>query len=124
MARIGNARTIADIEFVIDAPSPATDQATWTVHGVECSRERHRYNGPSYSFALEILQLRSKAQGQPPWHVVIIGELWNFYDAKAAPHKTQHLKVISGKAADILAWMRHNRNAKLQRATSHDGRPE
>ncbi|MGP9810353.1 hypothetical protein ACTZWT_02440 [Rhodopseudomonas sp. NSM] len=120
MARIGNARTIADIEFVIDAPSPATDQTMWTVQGVQCSRERHRYNGLSYSFSVEILQLRSDAPGQPRWHIVIISELWKFYDAKAEPHKTQHLKVISGKAPDVLAWMRHQRSAKLQRVTSHE----
>lgn len=120
MARIGNARTIADIEFVIDAPSPATDQTTWTVHGVQCSRERHRYNGLSYSFSLEILQLRSDTPSQPRWHIVIISELWKFYDAKVEPHKTQHLKVISGKAPDVLAWMRHHRNAKLERVVSRE----
>jgi hypothetical protein len=120
MARIGNARTIADIEFVIDAPSPGTDHTTWTVHGVQCSRERHRYNGLSYSFSLEILQLRSDAPNTPRWHIVIISEFWKFYDAKGEQHKTQHLKVISGKAADILAWMRHHRTAKLQAATSRE----
>jgi hypothetical protein len=53
MPRIGNTRTIADIEFVIDAPSLGGEKTSWLSHGVECSRDRHRFSGQAYSFSFE-----------------------------------------------------------------------
>ncbi len=117
MVRIGNARTIADIEFVIDAPSLGSDKTSWLAHGVECSRDRHRFSGQSYSFAFEVLHLRHSGSARNRWHVVIISELWRFHEAKVEARGTKSLKVIKGKATDVLTWMRRHRDAKLENAT-------
>jgi hypothetical protein len=58
MARIVNTQTILDIEYVINAPSPGSDQTAWIAHGVECARDRNRFSGKSYSFSFEVLSLR------------------------------------------------------------------
>jgi len=112
MARIGNARTIADIEYVIDPPSAGSEITAWLAHGVKCARDRHRYGGQSYSFNLDVIDLRHDA-GRPRWHVVIISEGWRFAGAKTDSRGTKSLKVLEGKASDVLAWMRRCRDQKL-----------
>jgi hypothetical protein len=116
MARIGNARTISDIEYVIDAPGPGGDQAAWIAHGVECARDRHRFTGQSYSFSFEVLSLRFNGSPRNRWHAVIISELWRFADASTEARSTKSLKVLKGKSADVLIWMRRHRTAKLEQA--------
>jgi hypothetical protein len=111
-ARVGNARTIADIEFVVDAPSLGSEKNSWQSHGVECSRDRHRFSGQTYSFSLEVLHLRLIGTARSRWHVVIVSELWRFEGAKAESRGTKSLKVIQGKGADVVAWMRRCRGKK------------
>jgi hypothetical protein len=118
MGRIGNARTIADIEFVIDAPSPGGEINAWTAHGVECTRDRHRYNGQTYSFAFEVLHLRFNGSPRKRWHLVIVSELWRFHEARVEARGTKSLKVIAGKSADILEWMRRCRTMKVEARAS------
>lgn len=96
MARIGNARTIADIEFVIEAPSVGSDMTSWLAHGVECSRDRHRFSGQTYSFSFEILHLRFNGSPRHHWHVVIVSELWRFEGVRAEPRGTQIAAGHSG----------------------------
>lgn len=84
MARIGNARTIADIEYVIEPPGAGSDVAAWTSHGVKCSIDRHRFNGQAYGFTFEIIDLLLEGPSKQRWHVVIVSELWRFRDAKGA----------------------------------------
>jgi hypothetical protein len=114
MSRIGNARTIADIEFVIDAPSPGADRHSWASCGVDCARDRHRFSGQAYSFAFEVLHLRFKEATRKGWHLVIVSETWRFEGARTEPRTTKSLKLLSGKSADVLSWMRHQRSMKLQ----------
>ena len=45
--RLGNARTIADIEYVIDGPSIGSDVVKWSAFDVDCSVNRHRFIGDS-----------------------------------------------------------------------------
>lgn len=118
MRRIGNARTIADIEFVIDAPSPGSEQTSWIAHGVECARDRHRFSGQTYSFSFEITHLRFNASPRRHWHLVIVSELWRFNESKTDARGTKSLKIIKGKAADILDWMRRYRTMKVEGRTS------
>ncbi|MBN9597189.1 MAG: hypothetical protein IJ127_06890 [Afipia sp.] len=113
MTRISNARTIADIEFVIDAPSIGSEINAWVAHGVECQRDRHRFNGQGYSFSLDVLSLRL-VETRHRWHVVIISELWGFAGTTSEARRTQSLKVLKGKPSDVLAWMRRHRSAKLE----------
>ncbi|MCX7318938.1 MAG: hypothetical protein NT113_05375 [Hyphomicrobiales bacterium] len=122
MPRIGNARTIADIEYVIEPPGPGNDVTAWLSHGVQCEIERHRYAGQSYSFLVEILQLRYSEPAKPQWHIVILAETWRFGPVKIEARSSKSLKVIKGKQADILAWMRRSREQKLSAAMTRDER--
>lgn len=56
MRRIGNADTIADIEFVIDAPGPGDARHSWAVEDVDCTRNRYKFSGPSYEFNIEVIE--------------------------------------------------------------------
>ena len=102
MARIGNARTIADIEYVIESPSLGSDVTAGAEHGVKCSRDRHRFDGQSQSFPFEILDLRFEAQARQRWHVVIVSKRWQFRNSKAEPRGSKSLRVLQGKPADVL----------------------
>jgi hypothetical protein len=118
MKRVGNADTISDIEFVIDQPPLGDPRHTWTVHGVECTRDRHRYSGPAYEFNIEILDLRRG--GRSPWHVVIVSEWWHAAGTKGEIRNSKWLKVVSGKASDVKTWMRNCRSLKVDKnAGSH-----
>lgn len=116
MPRIGNARTIADIEYVVEPPSAGSDVTSWVSHGVTCSLDRHRFTGQRYSFSLEILDLRNEAPNRG-WHVVVISEIWRFPKAKSDSRGTKSLRVLAGKASDVLAWMRRCREQKLAKMT-------
>jgi hypothetical protein len=113
VARIGNARTIADIEYVVEPPGAGSDVAAWMSHGVKCSIDRHRYMGQAYSFTFEIMDLRLDGAAKHRWHVVIVSELWRFRDAKADSRGSKTLRVLQGKPADVLGWMRRCRDEKL-----------
>jgi hypothetical protein len=119
MKRVGNAQTIADIEFVIDAPILSDPRRSWTAHGVECTRDRHRYSGPDYEFSIEIVDLRrSKVGRAPSWRVLIVTEWWQAAACKVEIRNTKWLKVLEGRASDVKAWMRTCRSAKLDSATA------
>ena len=112
MPRINNARTIADIEYVIEAPGPGSELTSWSAHGVTCRQDRHRFSGQGYSFSFEIVHLSHEGKRRQQWQLVIVSELWRFKDAKGEPRGSKSLKVINGKTSDILSWMRLTRGQK------------
>jgi hypothetical protein len=113
MKRVGNAQTISDIEFVINAPALGDPRTSWSAHGVECTRNRHRYSGLDYEFNIEIVDLRQTRAGSTSWRVLIVTELWQTANTKSEIRNTKWLKVLNGKASDIKAWMRSCRSLKL-----------
>lgn len=115
--RLNNARVIADIEYVIEPPSQAADFATWSAFGVSCQRDRHRYGGQDYAFQFDVMQLHHGA-ARRRWRLVVISELWRFKDVRAEPRTLKSLRLLSGKAGDVLAWMRESRELKLKRGGS------
>ena len=119
MMRLGNARTIADIEFIIDGPSFGSDETNWSAFGAHCSRSRHRFVGESYSYSFDVVQVQrvSRKQG---WHIVIISELWQFKMIKDRARAAKSLKILKGKSADILGWLRHCRDLKLANPALRD----
>ncbi|WP_213741180.1 hypothetical protein [Bradyrhizobium sp. dw_411] len=117
MARIGNARTIADIEYVVEPPGIGSDVTTWTSHGVNCSIDRHRFSGQDYAFRFEVMDLRLDDPPKQRWHVVIINEVWQFRDAKTDSRGSKSLRVLRGKPTDVLNWMRKHRELKLLKKT-------
>jgi hypothetical protein len=44
---------------------------------------------------------------------VIVSELWRFAGARAEARGTKSLRVLQGKPADVLSWMRRCRDQKL-----------
>ncbi len=122
MKRVGTARTIADIEFVIDAPGVGDPRRCWQAYGVECQRDRHRFSGPTYSFTVDIVDLRlAKANGS--WHAVIVSETWHAGPGDANIRSFKWLKVLSGKASNLTAWMRHSRSMKVDASTPRHAEP-
>lgn len=120
MKRVGNADTIADIEFVIGAPSAGDPRQSWTAFGVDCTRERHRYMGQSYEFNIDVVDLRRAKAGRLLWRVLIITEWWHAAGVKGEIRNTKWLKVLNGKASDVKTWMRACRSQKVDRgAESH-----
>jgi hypothetical protein len=117
MKRLSTAQTIADIEYVIDAPKLGDARHSWDAYGVTCARDRHRFSGHGYSFTLDVVDLRLIAAGRTSWHVAIVNEWWRAGDADVNIRNTKWLKVLRGKAADVTAWMRHGRSMKGDRAS-------
>ena len=117
MKSISNARTISDIEFVVDAMSLADNRTSWSAYGVSCIRDRHRFSGQAYTFLIEVLQLERMNGQQASWHLIIITERWHSRDSDASLRGTKWLKILDGKASDVLAWMRRSRDLKLREAS-------
>jgi hypothetical protein len=113
MKRVGNAHTIADIEFVIDAPALGDSRRSWTAHGVECTRDRHRFSGPTYEFNIDIVDIQRSKGTRASWRVLIVTEWWHATGAKGEIRNTKWLKVLAGKASDVTAWMRSCRSLKV-----------
>jgi hypothetical protein len=111
--RISNSRVIADIEFVIEPPSAGSLVTTWSANGVTCIRDWHRFSGSDYSFAIDLIQIRHEAP-RKRWQIVIVSETWRFRLSKGDARPTKSLRVLEGKASDVLAWMRHSREQKTR----------
>jgi hypothetical protein len=114
MKRIGNSRTISDLEFVIDAPGLGEAKSQWTAHGVECTRERHRFSGQFYAFRIDVVQLRLIKSGRTLWHAMVVTEWWHSANSEADFRNTKWLKVLNGKPSDVTAWIRRCRALKLE----------
>ena len=117
MKRVGNADTIADIEFVITAPPMGDPRQTWTACGAECARSRHRYSGPGYEFLIEVIDIRRLRSERILWHVMIVSESWKALTSGEI-RSTKWLKVLEGKGSDIKSWMREHRSRKVGQAPS------
>lgn len=116
MKRVGNAQTIADIEFVIDAPALGDSRQAWTAHGVACTRERHRFSGGTYEFNIEVVELRLTKAGRIAWRALIVTEWWQADGGEI--RNSKWLKVLEGKASDVTAWMRRCRALKVDGASA------
>lgn len=114
MKRIGNAETISDIEFAIDAQALGDRRHAWTAHGVACTRERHRYSGKNYEFTIEVVDLQRKKGNHVSWHALLVTELWQRTDGDGEIRGTKWLKIIEGKSSDIKTWMRSSCSLKLK----------
>jgi hypothetical protein len=104
-----DARTIADIEAIIEQPDAADE---WTVDDVSCVRNRHRFRGDEYSFAFDVIHLRYVAKGHRSWHATIVSELWEFKRMRGRPRGAKQLNLGKGTVADVKAWIRHHHEKK------------
>jgi hypothetical protein len=123
MKRVGTARTIADIEFVIDPPSIGDPRRCWQAYGVECQRNRHRFSGSTYSFTIDVVDLRLAKPAGGSWHAVIVSESWHTGTTDTNIRSSKWLKVLSGKASDVTAWMRRSRSIKVDAGAPRRAEP-
>lgn len=105
MAGIATSRMIGQILQVLRDGSPGHEARSWRVGPVACSRDRHRHSGPSYTFGIEVLQAHV-AERDHPWRLAIVSERWWAGDSDVLIRDTAWLKLISGKAADVAAWLK------------------
>jgi hypothetical protein len=122
MPKIAKGSVIADIEYIIDAPSAAIERHSWQVQGVECSRDRHRFSGQSYTFTIDVLQVRFVRGGRTIWRLILATEGWRAADGDTVLRQTKWLKLIDGKASDVTSWIQRCRTLKLQQDKC-DARP-
>jgi len=110
--RLSSSRIIGDIELIINRPGPALGQRKWAAKGAQCSIDRHIFAGEVYSFHTDILQIRLPATGCANWKLLIVREFWQGSNGESI-HSTKWLKLLLGKPADVLKWIRANRGAGL-----------
>jgi hypothetical protein len=124
VGRLSNARRILDIEAMVGAPGLASDVRSWVTHGVDCSRDSHRFAGASYAFTIDVLELRYRRAGRLVWHLAIVTERWRASPPGAATRDTKWMKLIAGRASDVHAWMSRfrdwGRNATDANPSVHD----
>jgi hypothetical protein len=113
MKRVGNAQTIADIEFVIDPPVLSERRHSWTAWEVDCTRDLHRYSGQAHEFNIQVVDLRHNKAGRISWRALIITESWKADGERGEIRNSKWLKVLDGKTSDIKAWMRRCRSQKV-----------
>jgi len=114
MAKITKSSIISDIEYIVDAPSPAIERRHWHVQGVECLRDRHRFSGQSYVFAIDVLQVHFARSGRTIWRLVLVTEGWRVAEGDRLLRQNKWLKVTTGKASDVMDWVQRCRAQKLQ----------
>lgn len=112
MLRLSRSRNIKEIETIINDPGPALGQRVWTAHGVECSTETHRYLGEKYAFHNRITHLRHKSAHPGKWEIILVSEFWQD-DRDQTIHSTKWMKLLSGKATDVNAWIKAHRDKVL-----------
>lgn len=111
MSRFGNAKSIADIEFVIDAPGAGSSIVRWVAFGATCVRERHRFDGDLYSYTFDVTRLKHPGP-KAAWQAIIVSEWWRLGETPI--RRSQWLKMISGRSVDMQSWMRRARAEKTQ----------
>jgi hypothetical protein len=109
MLRLSRALVIQEIELLIDDSLSHIGHHEWSVRGVDCRRERHSYSAPAYSFDLDILNVRAKGGADSRWELFIISEFWLSAD-RVSIHSPKWLKLIAGKPADVLRWIKSHRD--------------
>jgi hypothetical protein len=103
MKRVSNSRNIGDIEFVIETLSVGDGKRSWTAHGVECTRDRHRFSGQAYDFTIEALELRMVRSGRISWRVLIVTEWWRSVDTDVEIRRTKDSPRLPAEASTPAA---------------------
>ncbi|MDQ2084268.1 hypothetical protein RA307_29115 [Xanthobacteraceae bacterium Astr-EGSB] len=117
MGKINSARTVADIEFVIDSGRHPNDASEWHAHEVHCVRNRHRFQGAVYEFIIDVTQLTHVGTPRSAWQAMIVTECWILPGARQTPRQSKWLKVVRGKPSDMLTWMRRHRTQAMTKLT-------
>ncbi|HVZ13825.1 MAG TPA: hypothetical protein VG894_05135 [Bauldia sp.] len=105
--RLGNARTILEIEAIVGRPEPGVERLRWQIQDVACTISKHRYAGEDYSLAIDVLAVRHQRPGRP-WQLILTSEHWRAGNADL--RATKWLKLQSGRPADVMAWIAARRD--------------
>lgn len=108
MLRLSRALVIHELEFLVDVSPARVDRREWKARGLECRRERHGHSGAAYSFDLDILTLRADSSEDGRWELFIVTEFWRS-SGGASLHSPKWLKLVSGKQADVVKWIKKHR---------------
>jgi hypothetical protein len=113
MARLSTRRMIGEIERIVEEGVPVgQDLRQWYVHGVDCTRERHRHSGPFYDFTIEVLMVDSQRCTRAGWRLMLVTEWWHAPgDGRDEWRATKWLKLVAGRQSDVAAWLRHYRDS-------------
>lgn len=111
MLRLSTEYVIQQIETLVNDSTSRIGQTHWTVHGVECRRERHGHTGQHYSFDLDILNLRMKSGEGAHWELFLVTEFWRSVDG-ASLRSPKWLKLTVGTAPDVLGWIKKHREGQ------------
>jgi hypothetical protein len=112
MLRLSRALVIEELERLVEDSIGRIGRHEWSLRGVDCRRERHSHSAPAYSFDLDILNVRAKGGRDGRWELFIISEFWRSADG-ASMHSLKWLKLAVGKPADVLHWIKINRNTPV-----------
>jgi len=91
---------------VYAASNPGLAKDSWEVDGVDWSRERHGYWGTETSFQFEIHRLVRRSGPKTLWSLLVVIERWWGPDRSREIRGTEWCKVLAGRSADILAWLK------------------
>jgi hypothetical protein len=72
------------------------------------------FSGQSYGFAIDVLQVRFARTGRTIWRLVLVTEGWRVAEGDRVLRQNKWLKMINGKASDVIDWVQRCRAQKLQ----------
>lgn len=103
---------------LMSATNPQSNQARWTIDGVEAERERHSFAGPDHGVTIEAVTLTRR--GQRGWSLLVVKEYWWAGAANKALKSFRWARPVSGARSDLLAWLRTQERVMTgQPSTAH-----
>jgi hypothetical protein len=93
-------------QLLYAASNPGQRKDKWHVDGVDWTRERLSFWGTDYSVTLEVHQLKHQRGGKIDWQLMVVIESWWGPDRQKAIRSSTWNKIMSGKADQILAWLK------------------
>jgi hypothetical protein len=120
MLRLSRALVIHELELLVDASPARIDRREWKARGLDCRRERHSHSAPSYSFDLDVLIVRANSSEDGRWELFIVTEFWRSGGGTNL-HSPKWLKLVAGKPAEVLRWIRKHRETDRAGGGKRDG---
>jgi hypothetical protein len=108
LLRLSRLKSINEIEAILNSSLPAVGQRKWKAKDAECRLDRHVFLGEHYSIHTNVLNVRHISY-RTPWRILIVSDFWEDSDGQTI-HSTKWLKLLEGKSADLLKWIKEHRD--------------
>lgn len=108
MLRLSRLKNINDIEAILNNSLPILGQRKWQAKDADCRLDRHVFLGEHYSVHKNVLDVRH-TNPRLPWRILIVSEFWEDASGQTI-HSTKWLKLLEGKSADLLKWIKEHRD--------------